>query len=106
MRLKEDKSSWAANGIIKRDFRNDPSQLNTGMRRKSKKDTKRWCKGHVGVEHVWENITPPNDRLAWRKMDICKNCGRQSYTNVKYYCRTHDTWDKHIHWNENHTHQS
>ncbi len=105
MRLKEDTSSWAASGVIKRDFRHDPS-LVADKPHSSKKDTKRWCKGKVGVEHEWENIIPPNDSLAFRKFDICKNCGRQSYANIKYYCRTHDTWDKHVYWNKNHTHQT
>lgn len=98
MRLKEDSSSYRAIGLKVKYA--EPRQA--GWR--SRKNTKRWCKGKVGVEHEWEHITPKNDISPWRKMDVCKNCGKQSYNNVSYYCREHQTWDKKIFWGNEHTH--
>lgn len=38
---------------------------------RSKKDTKRWCKGKVGREHEFVRLN-----LQWYSIDACKNCGR------------------------------
>lgn len=104
MRLKEDQSSWQSSGVKRRDFRHDASQPIDVAPHRPKKAKAKWCKGRVGIEHEWENKVPPNDNPKFRKMDICKNCGRQSYTNVKYYCRAHKVWDEHVYWNDDHTH--
>lgn len=45
---------------------------------KSKKDTKRWCRGKVGVEHDFGRsstlLTWAGDTVHW---DVCKTCGRK-----------------------------
>ena len=100
MRLKEDSSSYNAIGLKKK----YDQPLEVGHR--SKKKTTKWCKGKIGIEHEWEHIVPKNSMFQTRKMDVCKNCGKQSYKNVTWWCREHKTWDKKIWWNSDHTHES
>lgn len=59
MRLKEDKTSWRAGGIIKRDNNQDKSVDGPCKPKGKKKDTKTWCRGKVGKKH----------KLGWR---VCK----------------------------------
>lgn len=42
---------------------------------KKKKNTKKWCKGKVGVKHVWKVDFPYTwtDRIL---AEICQNCGK------------------------------
>jgi hypothetical protein len=46
-----------------------------------RKDTKRWCKGVVGREHVWKRV--PWSGTAWLRkqnpyvIDECENCKKQ-----------------------------
>ena len=48
------------------------------VRYKSRKDTKRWCKGKVGVEHDY----PEPTREKWLSFEIfrsqCTRCGRKT----------------------------
>lgn len=76
MRLKEDSDSWKSNGIIKRDFRHDNSD--TLLRKKpSKKDTKKWCKGKVGIIHVWIDVDKSSiSFFSWHTRK-CTNCGKK-----------------------------
>lgn len=100
MRLKEDSSSYNAIGLKKK-----YSQVQD-VRFKSKKDTKKWCRGKVGTLHEYEHTVPRNSiRLNWIKYDICKNCGRQETKNASYWCRHHKVWDKTIHWRDDHEHE-
>lgn len=48
---------------------------------RAKKDRKRWCKGKVGREHVYEYRAFPNHSWAGFSIsgDVCKNCGRQEW---------------------------
>ncbi len=102
MRLKEDSSSYNAIGLKKK-YHQEP-----GIYFKSKKNTKKWCRGKVGVEHKWVQKSPQNDRTnfkhPWRRFDVCDECGKQTYNNVEYWCRTHEVWSKRPFWNEDHKH--
>lgn len=98
MRLKEDKSSWHSSAIIKRDFRHDSSQP-VGASHRTKKDTKKWCRGKVGVEHDYEYQIPPNDSFIYKMQPICLNCGKQDYHDVLWWCRHHEEWEEHPSWN-------
>ncbi len=103
MRLKEDSSNWKASNIIRK-VKQPPSV----PIKRSRKDTKRWCKGKAGVEHEYEMRVPPNDSTAirgFRRVPICINCSRQDYRGVEYWCRPHNTWDRHLFWGE-HTHEA
>lgn len=97
MRIKETKSNWNASGIIKRDFRHDSSQPQTS-RVKSKKDTRKWCKGKVGVEHDYEYQFPKNDMIFFRMMAVCLTCGRQDSMQVLYWCGGHEEWEDYPSW--------
>lgn len=52
-----------------------------------KKNTKRWCKGKVGREHVWGEPYDPYPHLtrfwrSWLRKD-CINCGKQEHVRSK-----------------------
>lgn len=86
MRLKEQTSNWNAGGIQRRDYRH--TSVDGVTKHKAKKNTKRWCRGKVGVEHEFENIIPQNMRtFAYMKMDVCKNCKYHSSKNMKFHCK-------------------
>jgi hypothetical protein len=81
VRIKKDKQSWAAGGIIKRDANQDKSfDGSTGTPKK--KNKKKWCKGQVGKKHdlEWrpsrfhEQRWP--DRVNNTKEAVCKRCSK------------------------------
>lgn len=75
MRLKEDTSSWHSSSIIKRDFRHNPEVASRKPR--SKKDTKRWCRGKVGVKHVFQLIERAEFKVFAWNTNKCVNCGKK-----------------------------
>lgn len=77
MRLKEDASSWAANGIVRHDFRHDPNQ--PSRPHKARKDTKRWCKGKVGVKHSFVLIKRYKLHTLMWSTSRCVNCGKNQH---------------------------
>ena len=56
------------------------------VRHRSKKDTKRWCKGRVGIEHQygdWVDIFP-DMHLGWRIDERrCGVCQKKDLRSVK-----------------------
>lgn len=73
MRLSQDDSSWRASGIKRRDFRHDhdaPNPERHGKVKKYKKDTKTWCRGKEGREHVMVALD-----VRWGPRGKCANCG-------------------------------
>lgn len=74
MRIKKDASSWRAGGVLARDARHEKTPSEIAPHR-SKKNTRRWCKGHVGREHtpVWRNYKSYGH---WRML-VCTTCGKQ-----------------------------
>lgn len=76
MRLKEDKKSWRVSAILKRDFKHDSSEPSR-IRYRSKKDTKRWCRGKVGIEHDYR-IKEKKKFLDWSwETHVCSKCKRK-----------------------------
>jgi hypothetical protein len=84
---KEDKREGIPSVSDRRRTDQDPER-----KPKSKKDTKRWCKGKVGREHVGEIVYNPmwgnpvcgvstwmkhSKRWSCHHMDACKNCGKR-----------------------------
>jgi hypothetical protein len=57
-----------ASGVVKRDARHDHS-LDGAPRHRSRKDTKRWCRGKVGVEHGSEVV-----KERFRTITRCPEC--------------------------------
>ena len=81
MSKKKDEGSWRYSGIKRRDFRNAKHEPEVPRHRGTKKNTKKWCKGKTGVEHV------PISRITYyilrgeRKpmycFNECENCGKR-----------------------------
>jgi hypothetical protein len=77
MRLKENRDSWRARAIIKRDFKHDHNDLI--IRFKSHKNTNKWCKGKTGIRHdvEWEKETT---FLGYTyQTGRCVVCGKKIY---------------------------
>jgi hypothetical protein len=87
VRLKEDTSSWASSGIIKRDA-NHGGPVKTPAKAHKRKNTKRFCKGKVGREHDYDFVKVWGFGFFWHggwDTDgenycyadyACRNCGR------------------------------
>jgi hypothetical protein len=77
-------SEWKQGSIERRDFRSSKSGPEVA-RKKSKKDTKKWCKGKVGVEHQL-------NRVPWKgapniaDVDECTKCGKNFGFFMKAGC--------------------
>lgn len=69
-------SEWKQGAAARRDER--AAKTDKSPRHRAKKDTRHWCKGKVGVEHVTRAVElfPARWGLKaiWR--DECINCGR------------------------------
>ena len=71
--LSEDKDSWKAHGVIRRDFQHSHDGPEVTRHIGQKKNGKKWCRGKVGREHVrgtwiigrWGSDTLP-----------CADCGK------------------------------
>ena len=68
-------SEWQENALERRDFRATKNGPEVAPHR-SKKDTRRWCRGKVGREHVWETR---HDHSMWLAfcIDRCAVCGKE-----------------------------
>lgn len=99
MRLKEDSSNYNAESVKRKEFRHSPVSYEV-VKRKSKKDTKRWCKGVIGVEHEWEKITPRNVYKGMR-LNVCRKCGKQDATTMEFLCRDCGEWFGGKFWKHN-----
>ncbi len=80
MRIKEDSNSWRAGGILKRDFKHDHSE--PIARFHSNKNTRKWCRGKVGVKHevIWRVEQGVFGRVY--KTGKCLHCGRVMFDIV------------------------
>jgi hypothetical protein len=89
MRIKETKDNWKASNILRK-LATPPEQV----KHQSHKNTKKWCKGKVGVEHdykqgevkTFEGQTYPSGEhkvfCRWR-VDVCRTCGKQNYITIR-----------------------
>lgn len=93
MRLKEDRSSYRAESLIKKEFVHTPIE-DTGIKHKAKKNTKKWCGGVEGREHDWEMTAPSNSpfRNAIMRKPVCKKCKKQDWRNTEYLCQKCGSW--------------
>lgn len=72
-RVRKDKGSYRASGIFKKDFKEYPEKA----KHSSKKDKKRWCKGRVGIVHVY-TMHLHSEMLGMKLVEfICDVCGRK-----------------------------
>lgn len=104
MRLRKDASSYRATGLARK-----LKPMPDAPHYRSKKNTRKWCQGRVGQQHVWELRVPINsNRWSKTKQNVCTKCGKQSYKNMLYWCRIHSVYydekDEAAFWNDEHTH--
>lgn len=79
MRLKEERSNWHASAVERKNFRRG-AQTDRIRRPRSKKDTKKWCKGKVGVLHNPQITGFKRVVFGWVSMIIewkCDACGKE-----------------------------
>lgn len=81
MSKKKDEDSWRYGGIKRRDFRSAHDEPEV-PRHKGKKNTKKWCKGKRGVEHVpvlrektYKSNRDGQIRVMYRYNE-CEKCGK------------------------------
>jgi hypothetical protein len=74
MRISQDKDSWRAGGILRRDFRHTHGEPEVPQYKGKPKNGKRWCRGKVGREHqpMWTEW----DRWNFRH-EVCAACGKR-----------------------------
>lgn len=87
MRLKEDKTSWHSSAIIKRDFKHGNVPIPERSHTKGHKDTRRWCRGRIGREHLMQReIKRWYPHSSGYIIARCAACRKEFYTwnNKKY----------------------
>ena len=80
MIIKENSDSWRTSGILKRDFKHDHSEPITKFY--SSKNTRKWCRGKVGVKHdvVWR---AEEGFFGYKyKTGKCLHCGKIMFSSV------------------------
>ena len=76
-RISYDDTSWKAGGIIRRDFRH--TAVDDQPRKwPAKKDTRKWCKGHVGRKHDFKPRQQQFGRWIFHS-EVCQNCKKIIY---------------------------
>jgi hypothetical protein len=76
MSKKKDKDSWKGRSIERKDFRRTHDAPEAPRHKgKKKKDTKKWCRGKVGVAHTFEWTDRGNYRFTY-KVEVCSTCGK------------------------------
>lgn len=73
MRLSKDNTSWKAGGIIRRDIRNTKSGPEV-EKLHGNKNTRKWCKGKIGVSHVNKWVKRSDLSECWNHR--CQKCGK------------------------------
>lgn len=80
-RLKRDHSGWNSSGLYQK--YQQPKIDEMVLKVKNKKDTKKWCRGKIGVKHDLQRhfhyTTWFNKRTNFIRVE-CINCGRKSHT--------------------------
>lgn len=80
----KDPDSWKARSIAKRDAKHihDGPEVPKPPRNK-RKDTKKWCRGKVGVGHKYETVSWPvhASYTSAYVIDKCSECGKE--TNLR-----------------------
>lgn len=83
--------SWKARGAQVRDARHEHGGPARAQHR-SKKDTRRWCRGKPGVEHQLV-VTLSDVRGLPKLVQHCSSCGREFGTHY-----AHSIWSKAPGW--------
>jgi hypothetical protein len=88
MRIRKDKTSWHARGVVKRDWKQDKSVDGPVRPVAKKKDTKTWCRGKEGRRHEFE-WQPTKWRYRQARDMVCKRCQIRPVTSENW-----DDWKK------------
>lgn len=74
--LAEDKDSWRASGILRRDFRHTHGEPEVPRHRRHRsRNSRKWCRRKVGRAHgPLVHVTRNGGRSA---VDVCSTCGKQ-----------------------------
>ena len=73
MRLSKDNSSWKAQGVLRRDFRNSNSGPEV-EKPLNQRNTKKWCKGKPNISHVKKWVKRVDFKDFWNER--CEKCGK------------------------------
>lgn len=79
MSKKKDEDSWRYSSIKRRDYRADHGTEEIPRHTGKKKDTKKWCKGKVGVEHSFRISRKSFNYFSLTKLR-CENCGKEKWS--------------------------
>lgn len=72
-RVRKDNKSWKASGIYKKDFQAQPEEA----KHNSKKNTRKWCKGVVGVKHIYALYMQDVVCKMFFRHYKCEKCGKK-----------------------------
>jgi hypothetical protein len=87
--------SWRHGSTARRDERQAPRPETAHAKGGSSRNTKRWCRGKVGVEHalvVRKKAALGKSYYGWSKCIVryCSRCGKE----LDYYWPPSDSWPK------------
>lgn len=74
-RLKRDHSGWRSSGLYLK--YQQPKVDEIVHSKKTKKNTKKWCKGNVGVRHVYQRVERTEFMTFVWSTNRCDNCGKK-----------------------------
>ncbi len=81
MRLKEDSSSYNSSNVKRRLYRQSPVIARGKLR--NKKNTKKWCKGKIGVPHNYVDVKETKFyNISWIT-STCTNCGKKDFSTTR-----------------------
>lgn len=85
-RLKKDHTGWRTSGLWLKYKQPTINEVQT--KPKSKKDTNKWCRGKVGVEHNWhrfQNMKWSDELWDYKDPYVsihCVECGKEKYAKT------------------------
>jgi hypothetical protein len=86
--------SWREGATVRRDARRTAVDDTPKTRGLSSRDTRRWCKGKIGVEHKhevkpWSDLKKHGFVLDWLVL-FCSTCGK----DLDRYIPPHPNWTR------------
>lgn len=72
-------SEWKEEANKRREFRQSKSDPEVPQHKGKRKNTKKWCKGKVGVEHSFLPVLKEFTYMSIR-ISRCENCGKEKWS--------------------------
>src|SRR5688572_26035319 len=85
MKISEDKDSWKAGGILRRDFRHthdEPEEI--PHKKKGNHKANKWCRKKVGQEHDYSQTQINQYRKMRSIYKICSRCGKRDDKSYRW----------------------